>query len=295
MEMLKVSVKLALERRNYEVYESKGCFDLAAKKDNFLLLKVLKNIDGFLLEHAISLKAISAGLDAYPFLIGENTNHGKLISGVVYERFEIPAMNLATFEMVLDGEFPEILRDKGGFYVEIDPVKLRLARKEKKLTQKELARLVGVSKKTIYLHEKKPLRAEISVVRKIEEILGKSVRRSAEIFRKFEKIACSPKNELERFVENKLREFGFTTSFISSAPCDVIARENELIISEVETNKRRLAYRAKKFERFLRFLDTSGVIVTEKFKIELDIPVIEKEELGEIETKKEFIKLIRGC
>ncbi len=292
MENIKNRVISMLKERDYEVYESTGCFNIAAKKDKLLFIKILKNIDSFLREHAIALKSISSGLKGFPFLIGENTNYEKLKYGLIYERFEIPALSPETFEMVLDNYIPELIRDKGGTYVEIDPQKLRTARRIKNLTQKQLAKILGVSQKTIYLHEKCTKRASIDLVKKMEDILEMNVRKCATVFREFSQ-SCNPRDEFERFVKFKFRELGFDTRVVRKSPIDVVASEKEVILSEIETNRRRLEYRMKRFRSFIKFLEFDGAIITEKFKVKVNVPVIRRDELEEIESKKDLIKLIK--
>lgn len=290
---LRERVKFALENRKFSIFEARGCFDIAAKKEITLFLKILKNIDSILHSHAKALKGVAGCFNGYPILIGETTCRERLISGVIYERFEIPAMNLDTFEMVLDGYEPKAFRDKGGFYVEIDPIKLRNARKEKKLTQKDLAKLVGVSVKTIYVHEKECIRAEVEVVEKIEKILGKNIRRNA-IFKKPVGFATeTPRNELENFIQRKMQSIGMQVSFASHAPYDVLLYSGEeKIISEAELNKRRIYYRYKTLKEFAEFFESTSVVFTEKFRGRIEIPVILKRELEEIENKKDFISLV---
>ncbi|HIQ50231.1 MAG TPA: helix-turn-helix domain-containing protein [Nanoarchaeota archaeon] len=293
MREIKEAVKNLLIERDYEVYESTGCFDIAGKKDELLLIKILKNIDSFVLQHALSLQSISSALDAYPFLIGNNTNYEKLVPGVIYERFQIPAMCIETFRMILDKEFPEFYRQKGGVYVEIDPVALRKARIENKLSQKQLANLVGVSSKTIYMHEKFRLKASIKIVKKIEKVLGKKVSGKAHVFRKYE-FKGKAKDSLEKFVAKKLNEIGFETYFTYHAPFDVSAKEKEIIISDIEQDKRKISYRYKKFAEFVEFLGLSGAVITEDYRKECKIPIISKKDLEEVKTKKDFIKLLRN-
>ena len=255
--------------------------------------EILKNIDSILHSHAKALKKVAGCFNGYPLIIGENTCRERLVGGIIYERFEIPAMNLDTFEMVLDGYDPKAFRDKGGFYTEIDPIKLRNARKEKKLTQKELAKLVGVSTKTIYMHEKKCIRAEVEVAEKIEKILGKNIRKNA-VFKKPVGFASErPRNELENFIQRKMQSIGMQVSFASHAPYDVlVCSEEEKIISEAELNKRRIYYRYKTLKEFAEFFESRGVVFTEKFRGRIEVPVILKKELEEIESKKDFISLV---
>ena len=293
MHEIKEVVKNMLMEREYRIYEATGCFDIAGKKDELLLIKILKNIDSFIFQHALSLQSISSALDAYPFLIGNNTNYEKLVPGIIYERFQIPAMSVETFEMILDSKFPEFYRKKGGVYAEIDPLALRKARIENKLSQRELAELVGVSSKTIYMHEKFRLKASIRIVKKIEKVLGKKVSSKIHVFRKYE-FKGRAKDSLEKFVGKKLNEMGFEIYFAYHAPFDVSAKEKEIIISDIEHDRRKISYRYKKFAEFVEFLGFDGAIITENYKRESKIPIISKKELEEIKTKKEFIKLLRS-
>ena len=47
----------------------------------------------------------------------------------------------------------------------------------------------------------------------------------------------------------------------------------------------------EKLNEFLSFIREPGIMITEKKKREMEIPIIEKEELKEIESKKELIKI----
>jgi predicted transcriptional regulator len=53
--------------------------------------------------------------------------------------------------MISQEIFPKIYRNRGGLYVEIDQEILRSTRKQKGLTQRELAEMVGINKKVIYV------------------------------------------------------------------------------------------------------------------------------------------------
>ena len=57
---------------------------------------------------------------ASPIIVGEKTRNGSLEEGVVYERYEIPAVSFDTFNNIIKyGETPEILADRGGYYVKL--------------------------------------------------------------------------------------------------------------------------------------------------------------------------------
>jgi len=288
---IRQQVQNFLEENDYVTCEYRGCFDIAAKKDILLLIKTLLNIDSFQREQAKNLKIISNNLDAHPLLIGVQTNREKLKSGIVYERFEMPTVSLKTFEdLIYNGIFPRIYRDRGGLYVEIDSEFLRELRKKKGLTQRELAESVGINKKVIYEHEKKQLRMLLSIAEKLEQILHKKIIEPIDIFKKYEEHG-RPKNYIERGVGKRLEKLGFKTDFVKQAPLDVFAKEKTLVLSNIEINRRKMIKHAASLKDFINIVKKPAIIITEKAKDEevSGIPVIERKKLEEID-KKELIK-----
>lgn len=288
---IKQAVQFFLEKNDYTTCEYHGCFDIAAKKDVLLLLKILLNIDSFQEEQAKNLKIISNNLDAHPFLIGIQTNREKLQYGVVYERFETPTVSLKTFEdLIANSIFPRIYRDRGGLYVEIDSAILREIRKKKGLTQRELAEAIGVNKKVIYEHEKKQLRMLLEIAKKLELVLNQKIIKSVEVFKKYEEHG-QPKDIIEKGVGKHLEKLGFKTDFVKQAPLDVFAKEKILVLSDIEINKRKMKKHAASLKDFINVVKKPAVLITEKAKDEemLGIPIIERKELEEID-KKDLIK-----
>ncbi len=288
---LKQEVQNFLEKSDYVTCEYRGCFDIAAKKDSLLLLKILLNIDSFQREQAKNLKIISNNLDAHPFLIGVQTNREKLKTGIVYERFETPTVSLKTFEdLIVNSIFPRIYRDKGGLYVEIDSKILREVRKKKGLTQRELAEAVGINKKVIYEHEKKQLRMLLEIAEKIERILNQKIIKPIDVFKKYEEHG-QPKDHIEIRIKKHLEKLGFKTDFVKQAPLDVFAKEKTLVLSDIEMNRRKMIKHAVSLKEFVKVVKKPTIIITEKAKDEeiLGIPVIKRKELKEMD-KKELIK-----
>jgi len=288
---LKQEVLKFLEQSDYVACEYKGCFDIAAKKDTLLLLKILLNIDGFQREQAKNLKIVSNNLDAHPFLIGVQTNREKLQRGIVYERFETPTVSLKTFEdLVVNSIFPTIYRDRGGLYVEIDSAILREVRKKKGLSQRELAEAIGINKKVIYEHEKKQLRMLLEIAENLERILDRKIVKPIDVFKKYEEHGY-PKDFIERGVRKNLEKLGFKTDFVKQAPLDVFAKEEKLIMSNIEINRRKMIRHAANLKNFIDLVKKPAFIITENAKDEeiLGIPLIERKKLEEMD-KKELIK-----
>ncbi|MFB6217196.1 MAG: transcriptional regulator, partial [Candidatus Aenigmatarchaeota archaeon] len=82
------SVIQFLERKGFDTCEYVGgCFDVAARRDKLLLLKILLNIDSFQRGQARDLKLLSSLLSARPFLVGKRSRRENLEDDAIYERF----------------------------------------------------------------------------------------------------------------------------------------------------------------------------------------------------------------
>jgi putative transcriptional regulator len=288
---LKQQVLSFLEKSDYTACEYKGCFDIAAKKDSLLLLKVMLNIDGFQKEQAKNLKIISNNLDAYPFLIGVQTNREKLQKGVVYERFETPTVSLKTFEdLIVNSIFPIIYRDRGGLYVEIDSTILREVRKKKGMSQRELAESIGINKKVIYEHEKKQLRMLLKIAENLEKILSQKIIKPIDVYKKYEEHGF-PEDRLENVVKKDLENLGFKTDFVKQAPVDVFAKEKTMFLSDIEMNRRKITKHAAALKDFVNLVKKPAIIITEDSKNEevAGIHLIDKKDLKDID-KRDLIK-----
>jgi len=288
---MKQKIQKVLENNDYVTCEYKGCFDVAAKKDNILLVKTLLNVDAFQKEQAKNLKIVSNNLDACPLLVGMQTSREKLKKGIVYERFDMPTVSLETFRDLISNQiFPKIYRDRGGLYVQIDSGLLRETRNKRNLTQRKLAEMVGINKKVIYEHEKKQLRMLLSIAEKLEQILHKKIIEPINIFKKYEEHG-RPKNYIEKGIGKRLEKLGFKTDFVKQAPLDIFAKEKTLVLSNIEMNRRKMIKHAASLKDFINIVKKPTIIITEKAKDEeiLGIPVIERKKLEEI-NKKELIK-----
>ena len=281
-----------MEKSDYATVAYHGCFDVAAKKEILLLLKTLYNIDSFQKEQARNLKIISNNLDAHPLIVGTHTRRESLKSGVVYERFELPTVSLETFEdLIVNGIFPKIYRDRGGMYVQVDSEVLKEARTNRGMTQRELAEAVGINKKVIYEHEKKQLRMLLEIAQRLEKILENKIITPAEVFKKYEEHGV-PKDELEKSIEIHLKKLGFKTDFVKQAPFDVFAKEKSMIISDIENNRRKMKKRVISLKAFVNIVKKPTVLITERTKEDqiLGIPVVQRKELEGYQTGKELIK-----
>jgi putative transcriptional regulator len=286
-----------LEENGWVTARYHGCFDLAAKKRQTILVKILQNVDSLSEGQARNLRIIAENVGGSTMLVGEQTRVEKLKEGVVYERFEIPTVSFSTFErLITEGIMPSIYRDKGGLYVRVDSDALREARGKKELTQRELAEIVGVNKKAIYEHERNELRMALRIAEKLERVLDRKLVKEIDVIRKIVSSEQSePKDVIEKDVGGKLRRIGFDVKYVGSAPFDIMARERALILSDVEADKRKLLKRAPALRGFAAVTQKPVLVITEKIREDSleGIPVIRRSELKEMERSSDVLRVAK--
>lgn len=289
------ALKDFLEKKGYELFEYlRGCFDLAAKRERLLLLKILGNVDSFQPSQAKDLKILSKSLSASPFLIGERTRREQLEEDVLYERFGLPTLHPETFKSAVEGEYPYKLRTKGGMFGRINSKRLKELRKEREMTQKELADRLGVSQKNVSEHERGCERAEYSVVKLAESELSKGVKGEINPFEidleevKQERVKGGLKSLLEYFERT-----GFETNYTSRAPPEIIAKESATLLSRFGRNKKMVSKFESSLRSFSKLSESSAFLITEEDYKSKRLPVFSREELDRIEDSKELIKMVR--
>lgn len=303
------------------IYE-RSCFDMVARRKLLLLLlKVLVNIDGINGVQAQEIKKISHSFMASPLIVGLKSKSEHLEEDVVYERHGIPVIGLETLKnMILEGEYPEILADRGGYYVQINGEVLKEVREDYNLSLKDLADLAHVSRETIYKYEHGIVRACPETAMMLEDILNLKITLSIDLFKvkdsikelDIQKPNESPLNEnkinMNEFQPQKLIELGFGVIPTQKTPFDALAKleTNKKISKNVETplitnlEKNRKQRTLKKMAITLKDLslitgsNSVFILDNEKIKESLDgIPVVHGWEMGEIETPAEFLKMIK--
>ncbi|WP_405268255.1 transcriptional regulator [Methanobrevibacter sp.] len=282
-----------------DIYDQ-GSFDLVARKDLLiLLLKTFLNIDSINEHNAHEMKQLANIFLASPIIIGEKSRNGLLEEGVIYERYEIPTISLDTFKnMILYKEYPEILADRGGYFVKIDGNVIKQYRDEYSMSLKDLASLAHVSRATMYKYENGIVRANAETAMILEEILNTKVTLDIDLLKQ-------PQNENIEYTDdvNDLLKLGYGVLSTNKSPFDAVAKmkssdKDSPLIANVEKNRtektlKRMAIPLKD----LSMVTTSEpvfIINNDKIKESIGtIPVIKSWELKEFENSKELIKMIK--
>jgi len=284
-----------LEKSNFDVLRYHGCFDIAAKRKKILLLKVLVNIDSFQEQQSENLKIVSKSLCAFPLLIGMRTNKEKLKENIIYERFYLTTMNPETLENIFSSFSPKIFRKRGGMFVDIYPERLRLARERRGLTQEELAKKVGTTKKTIYEHEKTEKKMSKEFAIKLEKVLDKNIIKPFALKETvFENIEKKPKTRFETEVFREFRRIGFDANFVEQKPFNIIvkSKKEKMILTKAETQKR--CQKIDELKKLSAFFKSLPLLITKEKGLELSVPTLEKTELNEFKSANELMKFLKS-
>ena len=284
-----------------DIYDQ-GSFDIVARKNLLiLLLKTFQNIDSINESNAHEMKQLANIFLASPIIIGEKSRNGMLEEGVIYERYDIPTIGFETLKnMILYNEYPEILADRGGYFVKIDGNVIKQYREEYSLSLKDLADLAHVSRATMYKYENEIVRANTETAMILEEILNTKVTLDIDLLKQ-------PQIEDIKYSEGEdtldLSKLGYGVVSTNKSPFDAVAKmkssdKHSPLIANVEKNRtektlKRMAIPLKD----LSTVTTSEpvfIINNEKIKESIGtIPVIKSWELKEFENSKELLKMIK--
>ncbi|HDN73622.1 transcriptional regulator [Archaeoglobales archaeon] len=274
------------------------CFDIIARKDDLILiLKVLYNVDSLKSEIAEEIKKLAKLLEASPIVIGERFKVDFLERGVVYTRYGLPVINLATFyDFIIESILPCIYSAPGGYYVKLDSEKIKEARERLGISIGEMAKRLGVSRRTIKKYEE-GIDTSLSTAIKIEEILGAYVIKAIDLTR-FEgkcKVRCDEVFEgKEGEILEQLRVIGVTVYPVKHAPFDAISRvEDRQILTGVK-QVREIERRARLLGKISETIEARAAYITDReMRKKIDSVVfVLREELHCVNSPKDFISLL---
>ena len=286
----------------------RSCFDMVARRELLLLLlKVFINVDGLSNIHAQEIKKLAQTFLGSPLIIGLKSKTEPLEEDVVYERHGIPVIAPETLRnMVVDEVYPEVLADRGGYYVPIDGNVIKEIREKENLSLKDLANLAHVSRETIYKYEHGIVRACPETAMILEDILNIKITLSINLFKNPELIPESDNEIVNDTQEPKeLVKLGFGVINTQRTPFDAIAQanfthsenDNTLLTNlEKKRNKQVLKKMAVNVKDLSDVTQSEAVFILEnKRKMECieGIPVIHTWEMDEIENCREFLRILK--
>ncbi|MBC7081714.1 MAG: transcriptional regulator [Thermoplasmatales archaeon] len=267
-------------------------FDFIARRDNLLLIiKILNNIDSISEDSAKEMISVARFLGALPIIVGDRTCSTFLEDDIVYFRYGVPILTIKTLENYVRGRPPVVCAAPGGFYVNIDGEVFSRLKREKGLSIGQLARIAGVSRKTIQMYEKGE-RASVDVAERLASYIGYDFIKPITLFEEVEKEEIETKeikNEMLKLME-EIGAFIFPTY---RSPFHAVSKLlDEIFI--VGINDRRIFERARIISNISKVTERRSVILAEKSNVKIieGVPIIEKDELRRVREPEELIGLL---
>lgn len=277
------SVENLLKKYGFKYLITQGCFDIfAKKKKEKYVLKILFNIDAFSNEYARNLALISDSLKASPFIIGKCTRYEWLDDCIVYQRFGIPAVTINTFLLILKNSFPLIKRYRRGLFVKVSSKKLKNARRKSNISQSQLAKLIGVSKKCIYEHERNDKFMFYEIAKLLEDVLKTKITLEPDF--NLHAFSKKPKKKIERIVFEHFIQMRFQTTYVEKAPFNIMASKKTTILSysseHCDENKKEILKHIARIEKWFPLIITTKGIENE------DIPHLYFKDFVKMDAQK---------
>ncbi len=285
----------SLSKKEFQLFLTSGCFDIAARKDFVMLIKALTNVDGLVQEQAKSLRTISYFISAYPLVVSERTNRVSLNDEVIYSRFELPVVTPNMFECMIEEEVvPEVKAIKGKHTVVIDTVYLRKKREELNLSLEKLSKQIGISKKALYEIENQRVNPTLETVKKLEELLEIDLKVPYKMER-VERNYIEPKNEFQKKVSSEFSRLGVDNSAVTSANFEIIGKEKTSLITGLSENTVKIKKVAFQVKGLSSVFSSQGMFVAKKSHEQAidGVPIVLESELPELESSRELNKLIK--
>ncbi len=283
-----------LQKNEFEVFCTTGCFDIAAKREHLLLVKTLLNIDGLSQEQALSLRAISHFVSAYPFIVSVKNNREMLSDSIVYSRYELPVLTPQLFEdVIIEEDISAIQSAKGRHTAEINTFTLRERRNELGYSLEELSKEIGISKKALYEIENKRVNPTDQTVKKLEAMLSVELRTPYEM-KSAGAVYLKPKDEFHHKVSSEFSRIGIDNSSVYSAPFEIVGKEKFSLITRLSENTVKIRQEAISVRSLSNVFGSKAIFVAKKIheKGTEGMPVVLESELSEIESSKELSKFI---
>lgn len=277
-------ISIFLLKKGFAVKSTKGCFDLLARKEEkLLLLKILQDANSINQDFVFEMKNIAGCINAIPLIIAEKSGK-EMEDNVVYSRTGIFTLNRETFEEAINQKLPFIKSGKAGLAATLSGEKLRRLREENEMSLNYLSRKLGVSKRMVVNYEANISDISLPRALKLYGLFGAEVFDKVDIFSKMDKIVYQCLTD----VGKKYADLGFEAIETKKSKFDVIAKNKKDIV---------LTTIGETFDKELNILstliDAENLLIFERRKPKIEIPLIAKGEFMELENGKELIKIIK--
>ncbi|QIJ32894.1 helix-turn-helix domain-containing protein [Acidianus sulfidivorans JP7] len=199
---------------------------ITTTKDNRKIL-VKTSTERINKDEITDLKKFSSIIGGIPLVITEETEED-----IAIDKGSVFAISLEGFERLLAGEKIYIYRTRGGMFVKIRHDVLKRKREELNYSMGDLAKMLGVTRKTIYDYENGESDVSIEIAEKLIDIFGSEIIGDIYEDTKLDLNTTEQKVEDHR-VLRVLTSLGFRAALLKLTAIDVVASndKNKIVIA----------------------------------------------------------------
>ncbi|MCY0874328.1 MAG: helix-turn-helix domain-containing protein [Acidianus infernus] len=164
------------------------------------------------------LKNFSYLTQSIPLIITDETEED-----IAIEKDKVIGLSLFGFERLLKGDKIFVYRTRGGMFVRIRPEVLRQKMREMNYSMGDVAKMLGVSRKTIYDYENGDSDVSIEIAEKLIDIFGPEIIGDVcETYQADDKVSVDKDHKVINILESK----GFKVATLKFTAVDIIASNN---------------------------------------------------------------------
>jgi putative transcriptional regulator len=277
---------------------SSKSFDYIIKKDDMsAIVKVIDNIDNFSKDKCAELANIARIFDAVPLIIGTKNRNGNLEDNILYNHYNVNAVNPSTFVNVIERkEYPRVYSKRGGYFVQLKPQEFKQLRQSFNLSLNDIANKLDVTPKAVYEYEASNMKTRLSHFQELAKIFKKNpsefMRDFTETIDVFVKLyeqnseMVAALTEFQKQIDKQLVELGFVTYWFNRSPIDMTFEE------QGEEGEHRV--QARPVVPGTKFLSETSSFNTndETEELKKDIQKVERKLEQHVDVLKKFSQLL---
>ncbi|MEM1879749.1 MAG: helix-turn-helix domain-containing protein [Desulfurococcaceae archaeon] len=229
----------------------------ALNKEN-LLFKVVDDLQKLNKAETEDLVKAERAFGASSVVITEHDGGTELEDDVVYFKYSTKIITPETLRSYLRGEKPLVASIRGNYVLKINPEKFYQRRIKYKYSRGEIARLINVSTKAVYMYETGCMYISLNKAIALAKILGEDIFEgfdlSAQISEKHVHKPCTPRDHIEESIYSLAARLGHEFLIFEKTPIDAVIKGKEPIavvkstgenIKEKIENAEKIASRVK--------------------------------------------------
>ncbi len=174
-------------------------------EDGKFIIKVKENAERVSREAIIDLVVLSKVSNSTPIVVGLNYGSEEMADGVAYKVHSIYAVGIRTFKRILDNEGVKFVRDKGIVRAGVKGQLLKKLREDRGMSLGDLAKILGVTRRTVYEYEKGSMEASERTARILTSVFGEDVLNSVDLRPRDEEVADDVRAR-EEMVDEDIKE-----------------------------------------------------------------------------------------